>query len=207
MIEYVVPESPDDRILKKASEILKNGGLVCYPTDTNWLIVCDPFIKKGLTKLYRLKNEGPLKHYSLICDTISRAQEVAHIHDSAFKMIRKKVPGHYTFIFEARKKITRAVQANKSDKEVGVRFCPDLISQNLVNLHGDVLLSTHITNELVGLNEGEEIYSYQIEETLRGPLDMIIDPGEYNFVGASTMVNLSVEGEVEVLRDGSGIWP
>lgn len=207
MIEYVIPESPDDRILKKASEILKAGGLVCYPTDTNWLIVCDPFNKKGLSKLYRLKNEGPLKHYSLICDTISRAQEVAHIYDSAFKMIRKKVPGHYTFIFEARKKITRAVQANKSDKEVGVRFCPDLISQNLIDIHGEVLLSTHVTNELLELSAGEDFYSYQIEETLKGTLDMIIDPGEYDFVGASTMVDLSVEGEIEVLRDGSGSWP
>ncbi|WP_127718341.1 L-threonylcarbamoyladenylate synthase [Halobacteriovorax sp. HLS] len=207
MIEYVIAESPDDRVLKKASDILKSGGLVCYPTDTNWLIVCDPFNKKGLEKLYRVKNEGPLKHYSLIADTISRAQEVAHIHDSAFKMIRKKVPGHYTFIFEARKKITRAVQANKSDKEVGVRFCPDLISQNLIAVHEDVLLSTHVTNELVKVSEGEEIYSYQIEEALRGQLDMIIDPGEYNFVGVSTIVNLTQEGVVEVLREGSGDWP
>ncbi len=207
MIEYVIAESPDDRVLQKASDVLKNGGLVCYPTDTNWLVVCDPFVKKGLEKLYRLKNEGPLKHYSLVADTISRAQEVAYIHDSAFKMIRKKVPGHYTFIFEARKKITRAVQANKSDREVGVRFCPDLISKNLIDIHGDVLLSTHITNELVGLNAEEPIYSYQIEESLRGPLDMIIDPGEYDFVGASTIVDLSVEGEIEVLRAGAGPWP
>jgi tRNA threonylcarbamoyl adenosine modification protein (Sua5/YciO/YrdC/YwlC family) len=207
MIEYVIAESPDDRILKKASDILKSGGLVCYPTDTNWLIVCDPFNKKGLEKLYRVKNEGPLKHYSLVADTISRAQEVAYIHDSAFKMIRKKVPGHFTFIFEARKKITRAVQANKSDKEVGLRFCPDILSRNLIDIHGDVLLSTHITNELVKVEDGEDVYSYQIEEALRGSLDMIIDPGEYNFVGASTIVNLSVEGEVEVLREGAGIWP
>ena len=48
MIEYVIAESPDDRILAKASQILKDGGLVCYPTDTNWLVVCDPFVKKGL---------------------------------------------------------------------------------------------------------------------------------------------------------------
>ncbi len=206
MIEYVVAQSPDDRVLSKASEILRAGGLVCYPTDTNWLIVCDPFNKKGVEKLYRIKNEGPLKHYSLICDTISRAVEIAFIHDSAFKMIRKKVPGHYTFIFEAKKKITRAVQANKNNKEVGVRFCPDLISQNLIKAHGDVLLSTHITPEILGLSEGEEFYSYQIEEAFRGPLDMIIDPGEYDFVGESTIVDLRVEGEVEVIRMGSGPW-
>ncbi|ATH09275.1 hypothetical protein BIY24_15385 [Halobacteriovorax marinus] len=207
MIEYVVAQSPDDRVLKKASETLKDGGLVCYPTDTNWIIVCDPFNKKGLEKLYRVKNEGPLKHYSLICDTISHAGEVAYIHDSAFKMIRKKVPGHYTFIFEAKKKITRAVQANKSDKEVGVRFCPDSITQNLIEIHGDVLLSTNITADLLGLELGETFYSYQIEETFRGPLDMIIDPGEYEFVGESTIVDLSVEGEVEVIREGAGPWP
>jgi tRNA threonylcarbamoyl adenosine modification protein (Sua5/YciO/YrdC/YwlC family) len=207
MIEYVIAESPDDRVLKKASETLKQGGLVCYPTDTNWLVVCDPFHKKGLEKLYRLKNEGPLKHYSVVADTISRAQEVAYIHDSAFKMIRKKVPGHYTFIFEAKKKMTRAVQANKSDKEVGVRFCPDLISKNLIELHGEVLLSTHVTHDLIGLSEDDAIYSYQIEESLRGPLDMIIDPGEYDFVGASTIIDLSVEGEIDVIREGAGPWP
>ena len=108
MIEYVIPENPDDRILRKASSLLSQGGLIAFPTDTNWIAVCDPFVKKGVEKLYSLKNEGKLKHYSILCDSLSRASEVAVIHNSAFRLLKKKVPGHYTFIFEAKKKITKA---------------------------------------------------------------------------------------------------
>ncbi len=206
MIEYIIAENPDDRVLQKASSLLKEGGLVVFPTDTNWLITCDVFNKKGVEKLYKIKNEGNLKHYSVVCDSFSRASEVANIHDKAYRMLKNKVPGHYTFIFEATKKITRAVQASKSDKQVGVRFPPCHLSKKLIETHDHVLLSTHIDNQMLGLAEDEMIYSYQIEELLMGKIDMILDPGEYNFVGASTIVDLSDESDIHVIRQGSGVW-
>lgn len=207
MIAYVIAENPDDRVLQRASELLKDGKLVCLPTDTAWVVVCDPFNKKGVESLYRFKGAGPLKHFSLLCDSISRASEVASISDSAFRMIRGKIPGHFTFIFQATKKITKAVQASKTDHQVGVRFVPQRIVNSLLEIHKDVLLSTNITNEMMGVAEDETFYSFQISERFPSGVDMIIDPGEYEFVGPSTIVDLSEEGEPTLVREGAGVWP
>lgn len=207
MISYVIAENPDDRVLQRASELLKEGKLVCVPTDTAWVVVCDPFNKKGVEALYRFKGVSPLKHFSLLCDSISKASEVASISDSAFRMIRGKIPGHYTFIFEATKKITKAVQASKTDHQVGVRFVPQKIVNSLLDIHGDVLLSTNISNEMMGLEEDELFYSFQISERFPSGIDMIIDPGEYEFAGSSTIVDFSQDDAPVLIREGAGEWP
>ena len=195
MIEYVIAENPDDRVLAKVSEAIKGGGLVCIPTDTSWVVIADPFHKKGVDKL---------KHFSLLCDTISRASEVAVIDDSVFRIIKKKIPGHFTFIFEATKKITRAVQANKTDHEVGLRFVPSTLVEKLLEIHGDVVISTNLTQDMIGLGEEDEIYSYQIEEALSGQLEMIVDPGDYDFAGLSTIVDFT-SGAPDIIREGVGV--
>lgn len=203
MIEYVIAGNPDDRVLKNASEVIKKGGLVCLPTDTSWVVIADPFSKKGVEKIYRLKKVDRLKHFSLLCDTISRASEVAVIDDSVFRMIKRKIPGHFTFIFDATKKITRAVQANKMDNQVGLRFVPSTLVEKLLEAHGDVVISTNLTNEMISLGEDEDLYSYQIEEALSGQLEMIIDPDEHEFAGLSTIVDFT-SGAPEVVRQGIG---
>lgn len=203
MIEYVIPESIDDRVLKKAAAVLKEGGLVCLPTDTNWVVVADPFSKKGVDNLYRFKGAERGKHYSLLCDTISRASEVAFIDDPVYRLLKKVVPGHYTFIFHALKPITKALKASKTDHEVGIRFIHSELVNKLVEVSGNVLISTHITEEHVVAPAGVEIYGLLIEEQLGGVVDMIIDPGEVNFVGSSTIISF-VSGAPELLREGVG---
>lgn len=207
MIEYVVPENPDERILKRASGFLNEGKLICFPTDTNWIVACHPFVKKGIQALYRFKGASPLKHFSLISDTISRASEVALIDDSAFRLIRNKIPGNYTFIFPALKKITKAVQASKNDHQVGLRFVPSHLVTKLIEIHGEVLLSSQITDEMMGLEEGEEFYSMQIEERYYSQISLVIDPGELQFAGKSTIVNFAGVDTFSVERMGVGPWP
>lgn len=203
MIEYIVPENIDERILKKASCVLKEGGLVCLPTDTNWVVVADPFNKRGVEALYKLKGEERSKHYSLLCDTISRASEVAFIDDPVFRTLKRAIPGHYTFIFEALKSITKALKASKSDHQVGVRFPPVPLVTKLVEQLGSVMLSTHLTSELVSSPEGVEIYGLLIEEQIGSRIDMIIDPGEVSFVGSSTIISF-IGGGAELVRSGVG---
>ena len=124
MIEYVIAQNPDDRILKKASKILADGGLVCLPTDTNWVVTADPLSKHGIEKLYRFKHAEADKHFSVLCDAISTAAAIAEIGDSTFRMLRGRVPGNFTFIFKARKSIRKKLSASKRDQEIGVRFPP-----------------------------------------------------------------------------------
>ena len=86
MIEYVIAHSPDDRILKKASELLRAGQLICFPTDTSWVFACSCDSKTAIEKLYKIKNEGKDKHFSLLSDDISKASEVAIIDKATGKV-------------------------------------------------------------------------------------------------------------------------
>lgn len=203
MIEYLIAENPDDRVLKKASEVLRGGGLICLPTDTNWIVIADPYSKKGVEKLYRFKNVDKLKHFSMLCDSISRASEVAFIDDAVFRMIKRVIPGHFTFIFEATKKITKAVQANKTDHQVGIRFVPSHLVTKLLEIHGDVVMSTNLDREKLKLGEDDEILSYIIEDTLSNEIEMVLDPGDYEFAGESTIIDFTT-GAPEIIRQGVG---
>lgn len=203
MIEYVIAENPDDRVLKKASDILKGGGIVCIPTDTNWIMTCDPYNKDGVDKLYRLKHEDKKKHFSLLCDNFSKASEVAMIDNGAFKFLKRLIPGHYTFIFEAKKNIAKIIKASKTDKQIGIRFVPSTLIQRLVETHGDVIMSTNILPSMLSASEDGPIFSYMIEDKMH-EIDLIIDPGEFEFVGPSTVIDFSQGTGPMLVREGAG---
>jgi tRNA threonylcarbamoyl adenosine modification protein (Sua5/YciO/YrdC/YwlC family) len=205
MIEYVVEHNPDDRTLKKASQILRNGGLICFPTETNWVVVADPYNKEGVDKLYRFRHVENTKHFTILCDSFQKAQEVSIIDDGAFRLLKKMIPGSYTFIFEARKKITKFLKASKTDKEVGIRFPPKILCLKLLETHGDVVISTHITHEMLELEEdGIPLYSALIEDHFGNQIDLIIDPGEYDFIGNHTTIIDFTSGTPEIIREGAG---
>lgn len=206
MIEYIISHNPDDRVLTKACKILNSGGLICFPTDTSWILAASAASKNGIEKLYKVKKEGKDKHFSLLCNDISKASEVALIDNQAFRVLKKVTPGHYTFIFEATKKISKYIQASKIDKEVGLRFVPSILVNKLIETHGEVLVSTNIPNSMLDLSEEstEPIYSYQVEENISHLIEMIIDPGEIEFVGQSTIVDFSKAEGVTLVREGAG---
>ena len=101
MIHYIHPTSPDDRIIANAIKLLRDGELICLPSDTNWLILCDLENKDGIEKLYRMKKEEPDKHFSVLVSDISMAQNIAEITNRDFKILKKILPGHYTIILNA----------------------------------------------------------------------------------------------------------
>ncbi|MBA2406162.1 MAG: threonylcarbamoyl-AMP synthase [Bdellovibrionales bacterium] len=205
MIEYVVEHNPDDRTLKKASQILRNGGLICFPTETNWVVVADPFNKAGVDKLYKLRHVDNTKHFTVLCDSFKRAQEVSFIDDGAFRLLKKMIPGSYTFIFEANKKITKFLKASKTDKEVGIRFPPKALCLKLLEVHGEVVISSHLTHEMMELeDDGNPLYSALIEDYYGNQIEMIIDPGEYEFIGNHTTIIDFTSGMPEVIRQGAG---
>lgn len=202
MIEYILEHNPDDRILKKASELLRKGELICLPSDTNWVLLADPYAKGATDKLYKIKKENTQKHFSVFCKDISMASEIAKIDNTAFKILKRNIPGNFTFIFEATKKISKTLTASKTDKEIGVRFVPSNLVNKLLEIHGDIFITTQIPLSLIENNDTEEVYSYMLEDSLKGIVSMIIDPGEINFKGQSTIVSF-LNDTPELLREGS----
>lgn len=204
MIEYVVEHNPDDRVLTRASQILRNGGLLCFPTETNWVVVCDPFKKESVDKLYRIRHIENTKHLTVLCSSFQKAMEIAFIDDGAFSLMKKVVPGPYTFIFEAQKKITKFLKASKVDHQVGLRFPPKKLCRSIMTSFDGVLLSTHISHDMIeGSDPDLPLYSLLIEEQFGPLIDMIIDSGETEFVGSTTIVDFT-SGMPEVQRVGAG---
>lgn len=203
MIEYVQEHSPDDRILNKASKILRDGGLICLPSETNWVAVADPYSKAGIEKLYKLRHVDNTKHFTLQAASFKKAMEIAFIDDSAFSLMKKVIPGPYTFIFEAQKKITKLLKASKHDKEVGIHFPPNHLFIKLLEVHGDLVISSHITTEMLDLAEDELIYSALIEDKYPYLIEMIIDPGEVEFISSTSIIDFT-SGSPQVTRQGSG---
>lgn len=204
MIEYVVEHNPDDRVLKKASIIIDSGGLLCFPTETNWVVVCNPFIKSAVEKLYFLRHIKNTKHLTILCSSFSQANEIAFIDDSAFALMRKVVPGPYTFIFEAQKKMTKFLKASKIDHQVGIRFPPKTLCRKIISACGGLLLSTHLSTDMIeGLESDYPIYSALIEDHFSNTIDLIIDSGDLEFIGQTTIVDFT-SGRPEVQRIGAG---
>lgn len=208
MIKYVVAHNPDERVLRKASEVLAGGGLVSLPTDTNWVVLADISSKPGVEKLYRLKKAEAKKHFSVLCDTIARASAIAEIDDASFRMLRPLVPGNFTFIFKARKSVRKLLRASKTDHEIGVRFPPSILVQRLIETHAGVLLSSNITHGMLGIEDEEmALCGDLVEDSLKHAIGLVIDPGEFEIVGASTVVSLVDPTAPLVIRQGAGEWP
>lgn len=204
MIEYVVEHNPDDRVLKRASQILRNGGLVCFPTETNWVAVCNPYDKSAVDKLYGLRHIQNSKHLTVLCASFQQAMEVAFIDDATFRLLKKVVPGPYTFIFQAQKKITKFLKASKIDHQVGIRFPPKSFVLKLLSSFEDVLLTTHITHDMIeGSDRDFPLYSALIEDFYGNKIDLIIDTGEIDFVGPTSIIDFT-SGAPEIIREGAG---
>jgi tRNA threonylcarbamoyl adenosine modification protein (Sua5/YciO/YrdC/YwlC family) len=130
--------------------------------------------------------------------------EIAYISDNAFALIKKVIPGPYTFIFEAQKKITKFLKASKVDHQVGIRFPPNTLSKSIMAACGGILLSTHLSHDMIeGSDHNYPLYSAIIEDNFSHLIDLIIDTGEIEFVGSTTIIDFT-SGVPEIHRVGAG---
>ncbi len=213
MIEYVIAENPDDRIIQKAIQELKAGNVIAFPTDTTWVLAASPHSKPGVEKLYRIKGMDRKKHLSLICDSISMASTYAQISNETFRLIRRLLPGPYTFIFEPTKNLPRIIESYRRDRQIGIRIPESKLAQRIVEFFESPLLATSLSYSM--LIEGtdrsdiydpssEEIYSYMVENAFMGKVEMVIDPGDIVMKGQSTIIDFSDSNVPNIVRKGAG---
>jgi tRNA threonylcarbamoyl adenosine modification protein (Sua5/YciO/YrdC/YwlC family) len=202
--QYIIHSNPDHRIIKECCRQLRAGLLVAFPTDTNWQVVASIQSLQGINALYRWKGESKLKHFSLLCSDISQASEYATIDNQAFRLIKNHSPGNFTFILPASKLTTKLLKASKTDHEVGIRIPPCPLNEVLARELGTPLVSTQITPAMMELDTADQIYGLLVEERWPGDIAMVLDPGETEFTGPSTIVSLIDSDAPEIIRQGAG---
>jgi tRNA threonylcarbamoyl adenosine modification protein (Sua5/YciO/YrdC/YwlC family) len=194
------PENPEARKIERAVNVFKDGGIVIYPTDTIYGIGCDLMNRKAVERLCKILDIKPHKlNLSFICKDLSQISEyVRKMETPQFKLLKKSLPGPFTFIFESSTKVPKILDTNK--KTVGVRIPDHQITLALVEALGNPFITSSIKSEdkiKEYTTDPEEIY-----QDYKQQVDLVIDGGPGGNV-PSTVVDC-ISNDVQVLRQGLG---
>ncbi|WP_196887784.1 L-threonylcarbamoyladenylate synthase [Aureivirga sp. CE67] len=195
----IYEDNPNPKEINKVVEVLKQGGLVIYPTDTVYGLGCDITKTKALEKIAKIKGVKLEKaNFSFICSDLSNLSDyVRQIDTATYKVLKRALPGPYTFILPGNNSLPKVF---KKKKTVGIRIPDNNIAREIVSQLGNPIISTSIYDE-------DELLEYTTDPELifekwQNLVDIVIDGG-YGDNVASTVIDLS-EGEPEVIREGKG---
>lgn len=199
MLIKIYSENPNPREIDKVIEVLRDGGLVIYPTDTVYAIGCDALNVRAVEKICQMKGINPQKsNLSIICYDLSNLSEYAKVNNAAFKLMKKNLPGPFTFILPTSSELPKIY---KNRKEVGIRVPDNNIIRTLVKELGNPILtmSVHDDDDMIEYITDPEL----IHEKYENLVDLVIDGGFGGFE-ASTVVDCTTD-EFEIVRQGKGI--
>ena len=192
-------ENPNEKEIAKIVEVLRNGGLIIYPTDTMYGLGCDITNTKALEKIARIKGVKLEKaNFSFVCSDLKNLSDyVKQIDSSTFKLLKRALPGAYTFIMQGNNNLPKDF---KKKKTVGIRVPDNLIARTIVERLGNPIVSTSIYDE-------DDVIEYTTDPELifekwQNLVDIVIDGG-YGDNTASTVIDLSGDEPV-VIREGKG---
>ncbi len=193
-------ENPDPRKITQIVNVLRSGGLIIYPSDTIYGLGCDIFNQKAVDKVRRIKNINDKKmDLAFVCFDLSHLSVYAkNVSTPVFKLMKKILPGPYTFILNASSKVPKILKVKK--KKVGIRIPNNRIPREIVQELGNPIVTT-------SLHDDDKILEYAtdpelIYERYKNQVDLIIDGG-YGDNQASTIIDYSGE-ELEIIREGKG---
>lgn len=190
------PETPQLRFINKAVKVLREGGVIIYPTDTVYGIGCDIFNKEALDRIFKIKNDDSNKLFSFVCSDLKDIAKYAKVSDYAYRMMKHLLPGPYTFILPAAKEVPKKLWSKR--KTVGIRVPNHLVTLSLVSELGNPIISTSTTN-----GNGEVLYNpEEIKDIFSSQVDFMLSSG-YLQGDPSSVIDLS-EDTPEVIREGAG---
>jgi tRNA threonylcarbamoyl adenosine modification protein (Sua5/YciO/YrdC/YwlC family) len=190
------PVNPQGRHIKAAGEVLRNGGLVVYPTDSVYGLGCDLLNKKAVERIYQIKGNDKRNLLSFICPDLKGISDYAYVSNPAYKIMRHLLPGPYTFILNATKQVPRILLENR--KTVGIRVPDNIICQALLSELGSPIISTSACLPDQGfLGDPDEI-----AETFARTVDLFLDGGPCG-IEPSTIIDLT-QDEPVLVRQGKG---
>ncbi len=191
-------ENPQIRLLRQAVDIIRQGGVIAYPTDSAYALGCHLGDKKAVERLRRIRRLTDKHNLTLVCRDLSDLSTYAKVDNSCYRLLKATTPGAYTFILDATSQVPRLLLHPKR-RSIGLRVPEHAIAQALLAELGEPLLSTTL------ILPGEEmpmIDPWEIRETLEHDIDLVIDGG---FCGmeATTVVDLRAD-QPELIRVGKG---
>lgn len=197
MLLEINPHNPQPRLIDRVVQQLKNGAVICYPTDTGYGIGCDLFNQKAIKRLMQLKKRPKQKPFSFMCSDLTDISKYAHVSNTAYRLLKKNLPGPYTFVLPGTKLVPK-VMATKQ-KTVGIRVPAHPICRLLLETLGNPIVNTSVQFED---QETELAEPYDIDQSLGNRLDLIIDGGDI-YPDPSSVIDLT-SNYPEILREGKG---
>ena len=200
MLLRIHPDNPDPKKIRKVVECLKNGGVIIYPTDTIYGIGCDIFNKQAMHKLCRIRGINIKKHkLAFICYDLRHISNFTkHLTTSNYKLMRKNLPGPYTFILEANNAIPKLFKNSK--KEIGIRVPNNNIARNIVKELGNPIVTTSLKDKdmIIGYSTDPKL----IHNHFYKLVDIVIDGG-YGELVPSTIIDFTNKS-TKIIREGKG---
>lgn len=201
MLVKIYEENPNPRDIKKVIDVLKNDGVIIYPTDSVYAFGCNIFSTKALERIAQIKHLDPQKaHFSLIFYDLSQISIYTNpLSNEIFKLLKRNLPGPFTFILEANSKVPKMLKLNKK-KTIGMRIPNNNIARQIVYELGNPIFTTSVI-------EDDDIIEYMtdpelIHEKYKDLVDLVIDGG-YGNLTPSTIVDCT-GSEIEIIRQGAG---
>lgn len=188
------PEHPEPRKIQRAVEVLRDGGVIAYPTDTVYGIGCDITQKKAVDRVYAIKRMKPDQPLAFICPDLGDLAKYALVDDRTYRLMRRLTPGPYCFILEASREVPRILQMKR--KTVGIRVPHNEVALALVRALGNPIVSSTASRDGEALNDPADI-----DEAFPG-LDLILDAG-YGGLTPSTVLDVT-GADIVVVREGAG---
>src|SRR6185369_11775969 len=196
MLISINPDNPQKRLIEQVASALADGAVIAYPTDTTYSIGCSIFSKKGIERIYQIKQREKKKPFSFICPNLSEVAKYAKVSNYAFRVMKRFLPGPYTFVLDATGIVPDLVQTKQ--KTVGIRIPDNRICLELVTALGHPLVTTS-----ANLSGEEPIGDpADIFDAMKNQLDIVVDGG-FLPPDVSSVVSLSNDTPT-VLRKGVG---
>jgi tRNA threonylcarbamoyl adenosine modification protein (Sua5/YciO/YrdC/YwlC family) len=200
MLLKLHPETPEARHMKRVVETFEKGGIVVYPTDSGYSMGCDASNRTAVNKLYHLKRAIKKFYMALMARDFSTVSDFAKVDNTAYRYMKKRVPGPYTFVLPATSHGKKILDVKRP--EVGVRMPRHPFADALFALKPDILLLTTAAK----VREDEDFTDpEEIEQTFGHEIDLVLDMGPIA-LNPTTIINLT-SGEPEVIREGQGPLP
>jgi len=195
----VHPVNPQLRLIHQAVEIVRNDGLIVYPTDSSYALGCHVGDKRGMERIRRIRALGSQHNFTLVCRDLSEIATYARVNNSAYRLLKSLTPGPYTFVLQATHEVPRRLQ-NPKRKTIGIRVPDHPVVQALLEELGEPLMSSTL---ILPGRELPETDAHDMRERLEHDVDLVIDGGH---CGLEPTTVIDMTGDVpRITRQGCGV--